>query len=100
MAERAERESLPRRERGVWGGSKPPRLKAATTSGVEPSLVIVAEEKRIRAFAGAEDPAERQVPAIVTDPLEADGALVEVILAIVDGATNTFHGSCLDRRGV
>jgi len=70
------------------------------TSAVELSLVIVAKEKCIRALAGAEDPAERQVPAIVTDPLEADRALVEVVLAIVDGATDTFHGSCLERRGV
>ena len=66
----------------------------------EHSLVIVSKEESVCALAGTEDPPERQVPAVVTDPLEADRALVEVVLAIVDGATDTFHGSCLERRGV
>jgi hypothetical protein len=70
------------------------------TPGQDGLFVVVTEKEGIGALARAEDATERLVAAAVTDPLEADGALVQVVLAIIEVATDTFHGSCLDLRGV
>src|SRR5690349_876243 len=54
-------------------------------------LVVVPEEEAVGAFLAAEDAPHAAATAVVADPLEADGTLVEPLLLIVDATGDTVH---------